>query len=413
MSAPSAPSTAAAALVGRASYAVFAVFALNGFLFAGWVSRLPAVRDLLGLSPAQIGLILLVGSAGSVLALPLTGAVVVRIGTARTVLVAAGVACLGMGLVALAVALGLAPMLAACLFVAQIGIAGWDVAMNLEGAAVERLLGRAIMPRYHAGFSVGTVAGAGFGALSARLGLDVSVHLVVVLAVVALAVVASVRFFLPAALEHAGEEPAATEKHGAGRSVFGAWLEPRTLLIGLLVLSAALTEGAANDWLSLAVIEGFELRDDAAALVLAVFLASMTGMRFFGTGLLDRFGRVAVLRLCIALALVGLALFALAPWMPVAVAGAVLWGFGAALGFPVGMSAASDDPAHAAARVSVVASIGYTAFLAGPPLLGLLAEHVGYRNALLAILVPLAISLLVTRSAAPPGPEPERPDARG
>jgi MFS family permease len=135
-------------------------------------------------------------------------------------------------------------------------------------------------------------------------------------------------------------------------------------------------------------------------------------MRFLGTALLDRFGRVAVLRLCAGLALVGLLIFGLVPddmlWL--AVAGAVLWGMGAALGFPVGMSAASDDPLRAAARVSVVSTIGYTAFLAGPPLLGLLAGHLGYRHALLVIVVPIVIGLLVVNAAAPPRRQvPERP----
>jgi len=119
-----------------------------------------------------------------------------------------------------------------------------------------------------------------------------------------------------------------------------------------------------------------------------------------------------VLRLCAALGLVGLLVFGLVPdtmlWL--AVLGAVLWGMGAALGFPVGMSAASDDPLRAAARVSVVSTIGYTAFLAGPPLLGLLAEHVGYRHALLAVAGPIVIGLLVVNAAAPARREPtDRP----
>jgi len=112
------------------------------------------------------------------------------------------------------------------------------------------------------------------------------------------------------------------------------------------------------------------------------------------------------------LALVGLLVFGLVPddllWL--ALVGAVLWGMGAALGFPVGMSAASDDPLRAAARVSVVSTIGYSAFLAGPPLLGLLAHEVGYRHALLAIAVPIVVGLLVVNAAAPARQEPaERP----
>ena len=117
--------------------------------------------------------------------------------------------------------------------------------------------------------------------------------------------------------------------------------------------------------------------------------------------LLDRFGRVAVLRLGGALSGAGLLLFGLADQLWLAVLGVAAWGMGAAIGFPVGMSAAADDPLRAAQRVAVVSTIGYSAFLAGPPLLGLLAEHVGYRQALLVILVPVALGLLVATAARP------------
>ena len=420
--------------VRNASWATIAVFVLNGFLFASWVSRIPTVRDQLDIGPGTIGVILLVGSAGSVAALPLAGAVVIRLGTARTVAMAAGLAAVGMTAVAGSVLAGSVPLIALSLALTNVGIAGWDVAMNLEGAMVEQGLGRAIMPIYHAGFSVGAVLGAAAGALVSRLGVPVPLHLVVMAIAVAFVVAVAVRWFLAeqAGTPHAetatageallgsdvqdaivSDAPAATV--ASRRSPFAAWLEPRTLLIGLLVLSAALTEGSANDWLSLASIEAFDLSDSNGALVLTVFLAAMTVMRFVGTAFLDRFGRVLVLRICIALAVVGLLIFALSPSLPLAMAGAVLWGLGAALGFPVGMSAASDDPTHAAARVSVVSSIGYTAFLAGPPLLGLLAEHVGYRASLLVIVIPLVISLFITRVAAPPagsvGSRTDREDA--
>jgi MFS family permease len=172
-------------------------------------------------------------------------------------------------------------------------------------------------------------------------------------------------------------------------------------MIGLVVLAAALTEGSANDWVGLAVVDGFDQTHAVGALVFGLFVTAMTTMRLLGTGLLDRHGRVAVLRLCALLSIVGLLLFGLAPSLPLALVGVVLWGVGAALGFPVGMSAASDDPVRAATRVSVVSTIGYTAFLAGPPLLGLLAAQVGYRYALLAINVPVVVGLLVLHAAAP------------
>ena len=159
--------------------------------------------------------------------------------------------------------------------------------------------------------------------------------------------------------------------------------------------------GSANDWVSLAVVDGFDVQDAVGAVAFAVFVTAMTAMRWFGTTLLDRHGRVAVLRLCAGLTLVGLLIFGLAGPLWLAVVGIVAWGAGAALGFPVGMSAAADDPLRAAARVSVVSTIGYSAFLAGPPLLGLLAQHVGYRHALLVIIIPIVLGLLVVNAAAP------------
>lgn len=422
-----------------ASWAVFALFALSGFTFASWAARLPAIRDGLSLTPAVIGLILLVGSLGSVLALPLTGAIVTRLGARRTVVTAVCVLVLGyLGAVA-AFAFGSVPLLPVGLVVAGAGVATLDVAMNLEGALVEQRLGRAIMPIYHAGFSLGTVIGAGVGALMAAWHVPVQVHLPCVLAFVVLAALACVRRFLP-------PRPASTSPDGgaSGRAdlasqdrasrvlssgevsdgvgnvagevsdgvenvagegprvgAFSGWLEPRTLLVGLVVLAAALTEGSANDWLSLASIDAFGMSNAGGAVMLALFLVAMTTMRFVGTGLLDRLGRVPMVRLSFVLALVGLVLFGFAPNALVGGFGVVAWGLGAALGFPVGMSAASDDPARAAARMSVVSTIGYTAFLAGPPLLGLLAEHIGYRHALVWIALPLLVGLALTGALAP------------
>ena len=384
----------------RASGAVIAVFALNGFLFASWLSRLPAVRDRLELSPAEIGIILLVGAAGSVLSLPLTGLLVERLGTTRALLAAVAVALLGTVLVSISVDVAAPAMLAASLFLTMMGVGAWDVGMNLGGALVEQAIHRAIMPRFHAGFSFGTVLGAALGASAAAAGLPVSLHLIIIVGIVAVSAPVCLRFFLPE-VKRERTNQAVRGSPGAKLSVFAAWLEPRTLLIGVLVLAAALTEGAANDWLSLATVDGFKVPNQAGAIMLAVFMIAMTAMRFLGTGWLDLHGRVTVLRTCVVLALVGLVTFCFAPWLWLAGAGAILWGLGAALGFPVGMSAASDDPRRAAARVSVAASIGYVAFLAGPPLLGLLAEQVGYRHALLVIAGPLLISLAITRVAAP------------
>ena len=112
-------------------------------------------------------------------------------------------------------------------------------------------------------------------------------------------------------------------------------------------------------------------------LTFALFLAAMTAGRWFGPALIDRRGRVFAVRTSAVVALVGLLLVVFGAVLPVAMVGAALWGAGTALGFPVGMSAAADDPAMAAAWVSVAASIAYTAFLAGPPWIGFLGDQVG------------------------------------
>lgn len=125
----------------------------------------------------------------------------------------------------------------------------------------------------------------------------------------------------------------------------------------------------------------------------------MTAGRLGGVLLIDRFGRVPVLRVSFLLAAAGLFVIIFVPDPGVATIGAIAWGLGAALGFPIGMSAAADDPKTAAARVSAVATIGYLAFLAGPPAIGFLGEHVGLLNALVLVLVLCVVGALVANAA--------------
>jgi fucose permease len=387
--------------VERAKVAVAAAFTLNGFLFASWIARVPAARDQLTLSEAQLGLLLLCMSVGSVLALPASGPVVHRFAPGRSALAAGVLAVTGLLMLSAGLAEASVPLAGLGLFLGGAGIGVWDVSMNVEGADVEQRLGRAIMPRFHAGFSLGTVAGALAGAGAAAAGVSLAVQLVVtgLLVVAALAVVT--RSFLPVIQPEVGETKG---RSGVGR----AWRERRTLLIGLLVLAFAFAEGSANDWVALALVDGYGVSGSVAAVGFGVFVASMTVARLVGTALLDRYGRIPVLRLTAVSAIVGVLLFVFAPSVPLALAGAVLWGMGSALGFPVGMSAASDEPERAAARVSVVSSIGYTAFLAGPPLIGFLADATGILRALLVVLGMMAVSMLAVGAARPPAPAGSR-----
>lgn len=383
--------------VVTARNAVLATFFLNGFAFSTWASRIPSMRHDLDLGPGQLGLFLLAGSVGSVASLPLAGGNIARFGARRTVVAATLVEGVGLLLMGLGGgALGSVPVAALGLLMVGLGTGTWDVAMNVEGAEVERLLDRSIMPRFHAGFSLGTVVGAGVGAVVTYAGVGVGPHLGLVGVLVMLLGAVTVRGFLVAEPHTDGSAP-------AGHAL-KAWTEPRTLMIGVMVLAMALTEGVANDWLGVAMVDGYGAPAWLGAAAFALFVAAMTAGRVGGTVLLDSFGRVAVLWGSMAVAAVGVLLVVLGAVPALVVPGIVLWGLGASLGFPVGMSAAADDPVRSAARVSVVSTIGYTAFLGGPPLLGFLGAHFGVLDALLVvslILVPSAFAVPAARRTEP------------
>jgi fucose permease len=382
--------------------AVGLVFVVNGFAFATWAARLPAIRDDLRLTPGSLGLTLLAVSVGSVTMLPLAGGIVRRLGPARAVVVSAALSMTGLFV------MGVAPVvavLAVGLAMLGAGVGVWDVAMNVEGAEVERRMGRDVMPRFHAGFSLGTVGGAGVSALAAATDVPVRVHLPVVAVAVLAGAVLAVRRFLPdahaAPAAPADGEPAAAEGRGG---LVAAWLERRTLLIGLMVFSMAMAEGSANDWLALAVVDGYGAAHAVGAVAFGVFVTGMTATRLAGPWLLARFDPVLVVRGSAGLVMAGSLLvvtgaeqadgsrtaLALVP----ALAGGLVWGAGAALGFPMGMTAAANDQRHSAARVGVVSTIGYTAFIAGPPMLGTIGQHVGVARSLLAVSIAVILALV-------------------
>lgn len=396
--------------------ATYAAFITTGFVFASWAARIPQVKDRLDLGAGQLGLLLLAIAVGSLVALPLAGAIVTRFGSRRTVAVLAVLDGAAVAVVAVGYHLGATAVVAAGLVCFGFAQGGWDVAMNVQAAVVERRLGRAVMSRFHAGFSLGTVAGALLGALLVAVGVGPTLHLIVVGAVIAGYVPLAVRGFVP------DVEPTADAADAPSPvPVLAAWTEPRTLLIGVFVLTFAFAEGTGNDWAGVALIEGYGASDVAGPLGFAMFLAAMTVGRWFGPQLLERYGRVGLLQVGAVTAGAGVVLFALGPNLPTAFVGTLLWGAGTALGFPVGMSAAADEPVRAPARVSVVASLGYCAFLAGPPLIGAIAAAWSVLTALLAVAVGMGLALVLAPStrepqvlAPQPGAAPEQlgPPAR-
>ncbi|MFC6286601.1 MFS transporter [Nocardioides sp. GCM10027113] len=404
----SAPGGAGPLAVDRARRAVGLVFILNGFCFAALVARLPDVRRDLDLTNSALGLLLLAIALGSVLALPSSGTLIRRTSTVAVVRGGAVLVVLGLLLAASAVVGPASVWLTAVGFFAYgVGTSVWDVAMNVEAAAVEHGLGRTVMPRFHAGWSIGTILGAGVGVVVTKVDVWLPLHLGTVSVVALVLVTLGVAAFLGADPEADDDDTAPV---AGGRS---AWREPRTLAIGLMVLAFAAAEGTANDWLALALIDGYDAPQWVGVLGFAGFVTAMTTGRLVGPVLLDRFGRAPVLWSTCAVAAAGVLLVVLGGHPVLVGLGVVVWGLGASLGFPVGMSAAGDDRRRAPARVSVVATLGYAAFLAGPPLLGRLADAVGTREALLAIavlMVPAAATVAAVRPSAPrPAPTGRRP----
>jgi MFS family permease len=380
--------------------ALFVVFGACGISMASLAARIPTISLALSLSTAQVGILLSGMAVGSIVGLVASGHVVSTFGARRTIIAAYSAIVVSLAIAGFAIAvLGSFALTFAFLIVLGAAMGTCDVAMNVSGAANERTIGRTVMPLYHAAFSIGTVAGAGLGSLAEVLHIALQIHLTV-LGVVSLAAVLLVtRFILSETAVAVGEEAHPTS---TWRSRLAIWRDPRTILIGLVVLGFAFTEGSSNDWLAYSMVHGHGTNRAIGAAVYGIYVAAMTVGRLAGVRVLDRFGRVPVLRATAILAAIGLLLFIFVPVFWVDIVGVVLWGLGASLGFPVGMSAAADDPHKAAARVSAVASIGYLAFLVGPPSIGFLGNQFGILHALLLVLVLVAMAGIVSFSTRNP-----------
>ncbi|WP_406152546.1 MFS transporter [Streptomyces anulatus] len=404
--------------------ALFLFMLATGVSMASWVARTPAVRDALEVSTGSMGLVLFGLSIGSMAGVLASGGLVRGHGGRRVIALGAGLLTAGLlviaGGAALEVSAGVFCGLA--LFGAGMGLA--EVAFNIEGAAVERTLGRPVLPVLHGCFSLGTVVGALLGMGLTAVRFPVGWHLAAVAVAVAAAGVWTVRA-VPAGTgqeEADPEDPAdsdaasAAGSEGGGRHPDGirgqlaVWRDRRLVLIGLIVLAMAFAEGSANDWLPLLMVDGHGTSATAGSLTFMLFAVAMTTGRFTGGPLLVRYGPAAVVRASALVAASGVALVVFSDDALLAGAAVVLWGLGASLGFPVTISAAGEGVRNASARVAAVSTAGYAAFLVGPPSLGFLADHVGLRNAMVVVLVLLGGAALITRALrTPPSGEGEEP----
>ena len=359
------------------------------------------MRDDLGLTPATIGTMLLIASLGSLLTLPTSGPIVTKIGARASgrigVLIwVLGIVCAGMGAQGVSI-----PLATAGLVLIAAGNGLWGATMNIEAGLVQAAVRRTVVPVIQAMYAVGMLGGALLGALAAQMGLSLGAHLFGLAALELLACGTAVGFYLTkdevaalAPAQNKGDGAEASERKAKGLTRV-AWREKQTVLIALMVMSAGLMEGAANDWLNLSMVDGYGYSTAAASAAFAFFLLMMTIVRFASPRLEARLGSPKLLRITFTGAVVGLLLVAFAPHHLFAVAGIALWGIGSALGFPLGISALSVDPVMTPARVSVLSTVNYGAALIGPPLLGLIADHIGYHRALAFVALPVLLAIVL------------------
>ncbi len=338
-------------------------FALDGLLFAGWVVRIPAIKEQTGASAGDLGLALLGVSAGAVATMTVTGRLCHRFGS-HPVTVAAGVLMsLGIALPPLthsALALGLV------LLVFGAAYGGINVAMNSAAVDLVAALRRPVMPSFHAAFSLGGMLGAGLGGLVAGQ-LSATRHLLLLTVIGLVVSAAAGRTLLAHPAPHAGRRaPASASGSGAGRG------RRLVAVFGLIALCDAYGEGALADWGALHLQQDLGARAGLAAVGYSVFALTMTLGRLTGTVLLERLGQTRTLVAGGAAAAMGMLLGSLAPTVWAALVGFAVTGFGLANIFPVAIGRAGELAGPSG--VATASTFGYGGMLLGPPAIGFLAE---------------------------------------
>lgn len=380
--------------------AVYFYFGLSGFAMASWVAQTPSIRDSLGVSTAQMGWIIFGLSTGSIIGLLCASHLIARFG--GRVIMLSGLTCSSLGLIIVGLGSSWVPhvfIVFSGLTVFGLGIGICDVAMNVEGTAIEQTVKKSILTSFHAVYSLGTFFGALIGSFVNKIHLPVLTHLSIIALVVLVLIIYFFRY-VPAGTgkddnENASEPPMTTKERLA------VWKEQRTVMLGIIVLGMAFAEGSAGDWLPLVIVDGYDKTPASGSLMFSLFVATMTISRAVGDILLNRFGRVAILRASAISAALGLLIVIFSGNYYAAGVGIVLWGFGAAYGFPIGLSAAGDNPRGVAARVGAVTTVGYMAFLVGPPVLGAIADSIGLLRALIFVLIGVTVAGLFSHGAKP------------
>ena len=353
------------------------MFALNGVVYGSWASRIPAIQNRLDLSAGALGIALAGVAAGALVAMPLSGSWSARAGSRRVTRSFLVAVCVLLALAGLAPSLGL---LIVATFAYGAANGALDVAMNTQGTSIEKHAGRLILSSLHAGFSAGGLLGALIGAAAAAADLDVRVHLALVGAIAMAIGLPMTRDLLPADADAAPEGPSFARPSRA------LWA------LGILAFCCLLAEGAAADWSAVYVEDALDAPAGQAALAFAAFSATMTLGRLAGDRLAGAFGSVRLLRVCGLVAGAGIGGALLLAMPGAAIVGFGLLGAGLSVVVPIVFRSAASVPGAAAGpSLAAVSTLGYLGFLAGPPIVGGLAEVTS---------LPAALSVVVVCAAA-------------
>jgi MFS family permease len=369
----------------RARAAVVAIFAANGAMFGNWAVRIPDVKADLDLSEAALGGALLVPAIGSLVSMPLAGALSARFGSRP----ATGAAALAF--FAAPVLLGFAPSLpwlVPALFLFGLAIGGLDVTMNAQAVTVERAGSRPVMSSFHAAFSGGALIGSLSGALAAANDVPLALHL----GVTGLVLFVLTGPLFPAMLREVPID--------GPRGPLFAWPRGRLLPLAVIALAVLLAEGAVADWSAVYLRQELGAGVGTAGLAFTAFSLTMVAGRLTGDHVVARWGRARTVRVSALIALAGGLVVVLVPSVLVAVLGFAAMGIGLACVVPlVFVAAAGDDPDPGPA-LAAVSTPGYVGFLIGPPVIGGLGELVGLGPALLLLPLLLAgVAVLAGRTA--------------
>jgi fucose permease len=393
-------------LSGRAWYwFTFAAFGLQGLYFSTWVSRTPEIQKLLGLDTAQMGLFTLAMAVGSLSGLLIGGPVIARFGTRIVLIVAYSAGALFLSLLGVASEMQLLPL--ATLAIVLVGFSGGSggLAINIEGANVDRSSPKSLLPSLHGAFSLGSLLGGAIGTLAIVAGVSVQANLIG-MSLLVFVVTLFVCIPLPKTSGmhvHSDMNTDQIQTIATARERRRVWREPQTLMVAFIVIGFNLAEGTASTWLPIALVDA-GLSAAIATASYTVFAGAMAVGRLSGGPIVDFLGRSKALIAFAGITALGILIVILTGWFAVPLVGAALWGLGNSIGFPLCVSAVSEEPRLAGTRVGVLVIASNTSGIAGPPLLGFIGQAAGLFT---AFLVPFFLLLAgmsfnrATRSHSP------------